>query len=146
LQELLDRALQEKSLGNFDEEHALLERALAKSPGDPVVLRELALAKRQLAKQLSGGRSLNIKKRLNREAAALLRRSIEQSPQPSPETAWNWFFYGETIEWLHESPMKVEEAYVKATELLPGEERFRTKLEAWQARRASSKQREVASE
>ena len=94
LRELLGRALHGKSPGHFDEEQAPLERALAQGVGDSVIGRDLALAKRPLARQLSRGRS----------------------------------------------------PIIKAAKMLAGEERFRRKLEKWQARRARRRQHEAASE
>jgi ATP-dependent DNA helicase RecG len=75
-------------------------------------------------------KDLPVKKRLNREAAELLRRAIQLSDD-EVRTAWCWFDLASVLDWLRAPKSEVEAAFLKSRSLRPEESLFKDKYESW---------------
>jgi ATP-dependent DNA helicase RecG len=131
LDDTVTAAVLNKRAGDFRAAHQLFAEAYAASPDDPKIVHEFGQTKIRLARNLY--RNIPAKKRLNTEAAELLRRAIQLSDDPIRE-AWCWFDLARTLAWLRSPNNEVEAAYLKARALLPQERRFESGYAQWKDR------------
>ena len=101
---------------------------------DPRALLEFAQTKLWLASEAyrEGRRDSN--RRLLTEARALLERVIQLDASPARH-AWAWRELARTLQWLRVPAREVEDAWRRATDLLPDEPRFVRELERMRAAR-----------
>ena len=132
--DLLEAAILSKRATNYWEAHRIFEDLYARAEDDPKVVQEFAQTKLALARALRPyGRDLATKKRLNRQAAELLRRAIPLTDD-STRKAWCWFDLARTLAWLRVPNSEVDHAYLQAIALKPDENRFRDTYRGWQSR------------
>ena len=127
----VEAAILKKRTRDFEGAHRLFAEAYSANPDDPKVIHEFAQTKNRLAGGLLGNRDAQLRKKLNRESAELLRRAIQLVDDPVRE-AWCWFDLAQTLNWLRSPKDEVEAAFLKARSLLPEEERFQKEYEMWQ--------------
>jgi ATP-dependent DNA helicase RecG len=96
---------------------------------DQKAVHEYAQTKNILA---SKERDRYVRKRLNLEAAELLRRAIQISDD-KVRTAWCWYDLARTLFWLNSPESEILNAYSKAMELLPDEPIFGLNYNKWKA-------------
>jgi ATP-dependent DNA helicase RecG len=125
--ETVEAAILKKRAGDLRGAHRLFETAYQLKPDDPKIIHEFAQTK------LGLGQDKMIRRRMNREAAELLRRAIQLS-ENHMRTAWCWFDLAKTLNWLGEPRSEVEAAILLARSLLPDEHRFKTWYEQWKRR------------
>lgn len=102
---------------------ASMESAIA---DDPRALHEFAQTKTQIARTLGKTKpDLDVKQRLNREAAGLFRRVVALAVDQPTRAAWAWFDLAQTMVWLGEPETEVRRACEKAIALDPLQPRFR---------------------
>jgi ATP-dependent DNA helicase RecG len=130
VQETVELAILYKRAKHFREAHQIFSENYENIKDDPKSLQEYAQTKIQLAHTLNN-REIHTKKRLNREAVELLRRAIQLSDD-MVRNAWCWFDLAKTLKWLRAPETEIAQAYHKAMELLPDEERFRVSYEAYE--------------
>ena len=99
---------------------------------DPRFLQEFSQNKVSLARSL-GNRDFRTKKRLNKDAVELLRRTIQLTTDPTRE-AWCWFELAKTLRYLGASNKEVEHAFLNAIARRPEEHRFKDEYEQWKGR------------
>ena len=104
--------------------HHLFAEVYSINPDDPKIVHEFAQTKAGLARSLWKKEDIKTKKRLNLEAAELLRRAIQLSNDPTRE-AWCWFDLARILNWLRAPYSEVESAFLKAQTLQPDEPRFK---------------------
>ena len=131
--EIVEAAVLRKRAGDYKEAHRLLAQVYPKLMDDPKVVQEFAQTKLKLARQLSGGKELAAKKRLNQESVELLHRAIQLATDPV-RVAWCWYDLAGALVWLREPATEIEAAYLKALALRPDEPRFRKAYEQWKKR------------
>jgi ATP-dependent DNA helicase RecG len=130
VQETVELAILYKRAKHFREAHQIFSENYENIKDDPKSLQEYAQTKIQLAHTLNN-REIHTKKRLNREAVELLRRAIQLSDD-MVRNAWCWFDLAKTLKWLRAPETEIAQAYHKAMELLPDEERFQVSYEAYE--------------
>jgi len=124
--ELIELAILYKRAGRFEEAHKVFASNFDIIREDPKAVHEYAQTKMKLASRAR--RNKSVRKRLNMEAAELLRRAIQLSDD-YVRTAWCWYDLARTLNWLHSPETEVLMAYSKAMELLPDEPVFRENYE-----------------
>ncbi|MDX9721835.1 MAG: ATP-binding protein [Myxococcota bacterium] len=125
-----DAAIVERRLGRQERAHQLFERAGDLVLQDVRALHEFAQTKLSLTKGLAhSGRPADqqTRRKLLQEALSFLER-VTQMDAPPARQAWAWFNLGQARGWLQFPKQNVLEAYRRACELLPSEERFRRAL------------------
>lgn len=127
----IDTAILHKRAGNYRAAHPLFAQAYSAEPDDPQLIHEFAQTKLGLARGLRPNDPE--KRRLNNEAAELLRRAIQLSADPVRQ-AWCWFDLAGTLEWLRAPTTDVEAAFLRARALLPEEMRFQRDYQNWKSR------------
>lgn len=127
IDDIIETAILKKRSRDFQGAHSLFAEAYGLKPDDPKVVQEFAQTKIQIARQ---ARPAAIKRRLNNEAAELLRRAIQLSDDPI-RTAWCWFDLAQTLEWLRAPSSEVETAFLKALSLRPTEPKFERAYKQW---------------
>ena len=123
-----------KRAGNYTNAHRLFAEAYALRPNDPKIVHEFAQTKIKLASSVR--KNIQVKKRMNSEAAELLRKAISLSDNPT-RTAWCWHDLAKTLNWLREPPSEVEAAFLRAITLRPDEPVFKSHYEEWKRRRGT---------
>lgn len=124
--EIIELAILYKRAGRFKEAHNVFASNFDILREDQKAVHEFAQIKMKLASRERG----YVKKRLNQDAAELLRRAIQLSDD-NIRTAWCWFDLAKTLIWLHSPETEILTAYNKAMELLPDEAIFRENYEKW---------------
>jgi len=127
--EIIELAILYKRAGKFKEAHKVFASNFDILREDQKAVHEYAQTKMKLA---FVERDRYVKKRLNQEAAELLRRAIQLSDD-TVRTAWCWFDLAKTSSWLRSPETEILNAYSKAMELLPDEPKFRENYEKWKA-------------
>lgn len=133
VEETIEAAILKKRAGDFEGAHCLFAKAYSLDLDDPKLIHEYAQTKIRLAQSLGRTADPEVKKRLNREAAELLRRAIQLADDPV-RLAWCWFDLAKTLDWLKSARSEVEAAYMAAVALLPAEPRFRKWYQNWKNR------------
>ena len=108
--------------------HRCFEMAGAAVYDDPRALHEFAQTKLDLARHAYKRRQRDLNRRFLREAQDLLERVIQLDTSHA-RRAWAWYNLGNTRYWLKYPAREVEEAFRRAIDLLPDEQRFRNGLE-----------------
>ncbi|MCP4214614.1 MAG: hypothetical protein GY765_08150, partial [bacterium] len=138
IDDTVEAAVLKKRARDFQAAHSLFERAYAISPDAPKILQEFAQTKIGLAKNTHDTKNLPVKKRLNTEAAELLRKAITLTDDTTRE-AWCWFDLAGTLDRLRARKSEVENAYLKAMELLPHVDMFCDAYNKWQTKTGQTK-------
>jgi ATP-dependent DNA helicase RecG len=128
--ELIELAILYKRAGRFEEAHKVFASNFDILCEDPKAVHEYAQTKMKLA--AGARRNKSVRKRLNMDAAELLRRAIQLSDDHA-RTAWCWYDLARTLNWLRAPETEVLMAYRKAMELLPNEPVFRENYERRQS-------------
>jgi len=123
-----------KKAKDFTGAHHFFAEGYSANPNDPKIVHEFAQTKMKLASSLRKKEDIETKKRLNREAAELLRRAIQLSDDPVRE-AWCWFDLARNLNWLRAPFSEIEAAYLKALSLLPEEARFQEEFHKFKNRK-----------
>ena len=133
-QDAIDAAILARRVRDSPTAHRYFERAGDAVYADPRALLEFAQTKLWLASEAyrEGRRDSN--RRLLTEARALLERVIQLDASPARH-AWTWRELARTLQWLRAPAREVEDAWRRATELLPDEPRFARELERLRAAR-----------
>lgn len=121
--ETVEAAILMKRAKDLKGAHHLFAEAYSVNPDNPKMVHEFAQTKAGLARSLWKKEDIETKKRLNREAAELLRRAIQLAEDPRRE-AWCWFDLARILDWLRVPYSEVEAAFLKAILLYPEETRF----------------------
>lgn len=129
--ELIELAILYKRARRFKDAHRVFASNYEILKDDQKAVHEYAQTKNKLA---SNERDKYARKRLNQEAAELLRRAIQLSDD-NVRNAWCWFDLARTLIWLRAPETEILKAYSKAMELLPNEKFFRQNYEGWIERR-----------
>ncbi|MCY2966696.1 MAG: hypothetical protein NT069_24215, partial [Planctomycetota bacterium] len=120
--ESVELAILHKRAGQWEDAHQVFASVEAELRNDARGLHEYAQTKVKLASKLP--KTMGLKRdRLNREAAEMLRQVVRLNDSPT-RTAWAWFDLAKTLESLRAPASEIEQACVKAIELLPTEQRF----------------------
>lgn len=127
--ELTELAILYKRAGRFKEAHNVFASNFDLLRDDQKAVHEYAQTKNILAGRERG----LIRRRLNQEAAELLRRAIQLSDD-NVRTAWCWFDLARTLIWLGSPETQILNAFSKAMELLPNESLFKNSYDNWNAR------------
>ncbi|VVB84922.1 Uncharacterised protein [uncultured archaeon] len=127
--ELIELAILYKRAGRLREAHKVFASNFDILRENQKAVHEYAQTKNILA---SKERDWYVRKRLNQEAAELLRRAIQLSDD-KVRTAWCWFDLARTLSWLRSPESDILNAYSKAMELLPDEAIFIENYEKWKA-------------
>ena len=132
--DVVEMALLYKRAGEFRKAHNIFESAYPRIKDDPKAIHEYAQTKMRLAADVNvpGTRGRTTQTALYRTAAELLRRAIQLSNSPI-RSAWAWYDLARTLARLRTPETEIHNAYSKAMELLPDEERFRQSYEQWKA-------------
>jgi|GEM_PF-196240 len=130
ISDTVEAAILKKRTRDFKGAHQLFTEAFSVNPDDPKIIHELAQTKIKLARQIWHRKELPVKKRLNKEAAELLRRAIQLSDD-EVRTAWCWFDLASVLDWLRAPKSEVEAAFLKSRSLRPEEPLFKDKYESW---------------
>ena len=132
-EDTLELAILLKRSRDFEGAHSLFSQIHPNLIDDPKFLQEYSQTKISLARPL-GSRDIASKLRLNRDAAELLRRAIQLTDDQTRE-AWCWFELADTLRWLREPNTEVEQAFLTAMSLRPGEPRFEEGYRRWKGSR-----------
>ncbi len=127
----IDLAILERRAGRQREAHRLFERAGELVFQDARALHEFAQTKMRLAASLRRTRNRyqrDTGRRFLRQAKELLQRVI-QLDAPVTRRAWAWFDLGRVRSSLGEPESDIRSAFQQASELVPGEARFREALQ-----------------
>lgn len=127
--ELIELAILNKRAGLFREAHKVFSSNFDILREDQKSVHEYAQTKNILAAK---ERDRYVRKRLNQEAAELLRRAIQLSDD-KVRTAWCWYDLAKTLDWLHSPESEIINSYNKAIELLPNEPIFKESFNKWRA-------------
>jgi ATP-dependent DNA helicase RecG len=134
IDDTLEAAVLKKRARDFEGAHHLFSEAYSANPDNPKILQEFAQTKNSLAGKLWGSKNTPHRKRLNQEAAELLRRAINLTADPIRE-GWCWFDLAKTLNWLRATNSDVETAFLKACSLLPNELLINSTYEEWRNRK-----------
>ena len=127
--DLVEAAILSKRARNYREAHRIFESIYSQASDDAKVVQEFAQTKIALARA-THHRDIPTKKRLNRQAAELLRRAI-QLTDDRVRKAWCWFDLAGTLAWLREPKADVEHAYLQAISLREDEPIFKAGYDRW---------------
>jgi ATP-dependent DNA helicase RecG len=133
ISDTMEAAILKKRSRDFQGAHRLFAEAYALNPDDPRLVQEYAQTKLQIARAT---RSVPIKKKLNNEAAELLRRAIQLSDD-SVRSAWCWYDLARTLDWLRAPKSEVDTAFLQASSLHPNEPKFEAAYQEWQKKSAT---------
>ena len=127
-EDAIDAAILARRLGDMRTAHRYFERAAEVVYADPRALLEFAQTKIWLASQAYWRHQDESNRRFLTEARSLLERVIQLDTSPTRH-AWAWRELGRTLKWLGAPIREVEDAYRRAIEHLPAEDRFVRELE-----------------
>jgi len=136
-QDAFDAAIAERRVGRQERAHRLFERAGELVLKDVRALHEFAQTKMHLTGELNrspGPADQEVRRRLLDEAATYLERVLQMDAPPTRH-AWAWFDLGRVRGWQHRSQHEVIEAFQRAVDLAPGEQRFVEQLRRVQTQR-----------
>ena len=124
----IDTAILARRVKEFRVAHRYFERAGGAVYDDPRALHEFAQTKLWLATEAHRQKQRNSNRRFLMEARELLERVIQLDTSPT-RRAWAWRDLARARNWLWAPAGDVKEAYNRAIELLPGEQRFHKEME-----------------
>lgn len=134
VEDLVDLAILYKRADRLQDAHSVFVSNYDYIKDNPKAIHEYAQTKVKLATSLHP-RDTSTKRRLNRDAVELLRRAIQLSDD-NKRNAWCYYDLARALAWLRSPDAEVAQAYTKAIELQPHEQRFRESYEAWKRRRS----------
>jgi len=138
LGDTVEAAVLKKRTNDLEGAHHLFAQAYSVDPDNPKIIHEFAQTKIRLARRLWKSKDIPTKKRLNKEAAELLRRAIQLCDDTTRE-AWCWFDLARTLDWLRSAKSEIEAAFLRARSLLPNEARFEEGYRRWREKSAGTK-------
>ena len=121
-------AILARRVGEYSTAHRHFVIAGDKVYDDPRLLLEFAQTKLKLANKARQDKQDDLNQRFLVEAQELLERVIQLDTSPARH-AWAWRELALTRCWLRAPVGEVEDAYKRAIELLPDEQRFRKELD-----------------
>ena len=121
-------AILARRVGEYSTAHRYFVIAEDKAYDDPRLLLEFAQTKLKLANKARQDKQDDLNRRFLVEAQELLERVIQLDASPARH-AWAWRELALTRCWLRAPVGEVEDAYKRAIELLPDEQRFRKELD-----------------
>ncbi|MDM8550605.1 putative DNA binding domain-containing protein [Desulfobacterales bacterium HSG2] len=127
--DVVDIAILYKRSDQLQDAHSMFESNDDLIMGNPKAVYEYAQTKIGLAKKLPEA-EMSAKKKLTRDGVELFRRAIQLSDD-TIRNAWCWYHLAKSLAWLRSPDTEVSQAYGKAMELLPDEERFKRDYERW---------------
>ncbi len=127
-QDTIDAAVLARRARDSHTAHRLFEHAGDRVFADPRALLEFAQTKMWLAGEALRNRRRDSRRRLLKEAQALLERVL-QLDAPAARHAWAWRELARTRNWLRAPASTVEDAYRRAIRNLPDESRFEQELQ-----------------
>lgn len=133
-EDAIDTAILARRLGERKAAHRYFERAGDAILGDARALHEFAQTKMQIAQDAHWRRRRDVNRRLLTEARSLLERVLQLDAPPTRH-AWAWRDLARTLDWLRLPVREIEDAYSKAIDLLPDEQRFGEELARLRKRR-----------
>ena len=122
-QDAIDAAILARRAGDHPTAHQYFERAGDAVHADARALLEFAQTKLALAGKAHREGQRDLDRRFLQEARPLLERVIQLDTVPIRH-AWAWRELARTLQWLRAPARDVEDAYRKAIELNPDEDRF----------------------
>ncbi|MBE2236120.1 MAG: putative DNA binding domain-containing protein [Anaerolinea sp.] len=141
IDDLVELAVLYKRSGKLEEAHSVFSTNYDLIKNNPKAVHEYAQSKLGLANQkalrtMAPREWAATKKRLFQDAVELLRRAI-QLADDNPRKAWCYYDLAMALDELHAPDTEVAQAFGKAIELLPYEEKFPESYQAWRQRRAT---------
>ena len=133
IDDLIELAVLYKRSGRFADAHSVFASNYDMIKDNAKAVHEYAQTKLKLSMS-STSKERATKQRLTRDAVELLRRAIQLSDD-SVRNAWCYFDLAKALTWLKSPDTEVRQAYDKAIELQPNEQRFRESFEDWQWKR-----------
>ena len=130
-QDAIDAAILARRARDHQTAHRYFERAGEAVQADARALLEFAQTKIALAGTAYRDRRRDLNRRFLQEARELLERVVQLDAAPTRH-AWAWRELARTLNWLQAPARDVEDAYRRAIELRPDEDRFRRELERLQ--------------
>ncbi len=134
IDDLIELAVLYKRSDRLRDAHSVFASNYDTIKDNPKAIHEYAQTKLRLSTSLSP-RDVATKRRMTRDAVELLRRAIQLSDD-NIRNAWCYYDLARALAWLRSPDSEVLQAYRKAMELQPNEERFRESYEAWRRRRS----------
>jgi len=132
----VELAILYKRSKEYEKAHHLFSVVQNDIQNDPKALHEYAQTKMRLtgksrsnAKRRSKAPGRDVRRKLNLEAAEILRSVISLAADWPTRAAWAWYDLARVMAWLEEPESEVSHACKKAIELEPGEKMFREWLE-----------------
>ena len=124
--DMTEAAILSKRAGNYEEAHRMFEQSYSRASGDARAAHEFAQTKIALASAIRNPRDA-AKLTLNRQAAELLRQTIQLTDDPTRKgVAWIDLAY--VLAGLREPRSEIQDAYKQGIQLLPKESKF---LKPW---------------
>ena len=124
----IDAAILARRVRDSRAAHRYFERAGDSVYNDPRALHEFAQTKLWLATEAHHQKQRSSNRRFLMEARELLERVIQLDTSPTRH-AWAWRDLARACDWLQAPVGEVKDAYKRAIELLPNEQRFREELD-----------------
>ena len=126
-QDAIDAAILARRARDHQTAHRYFERAGEAVYADARALLEFAQTKLALARTAYRGRRLDLNRGFLQEARTLLERVVQLDAAPIRH-AWAWRELARALHWPQAPAREVEDAYQKAIELKPDEDRFAREL------------------
>jgi len=138
--EAVELAVLYRRSGQHEVAHRLFAAHYPQIKDSPKAVHEYAQAKLKLADAIHPKSNVErtTQKRLNQEAAELLRRAVQLADNPL-RAAWAWCDLAHALSHVKAPESEIREAYGKAIELAPEESRFREWRDEWEKRHHSRK-------
>ena len=133
-QDAIDAAILARRARDSHVAHRYFERAGDTVYADARAILEFAQTKIWLSGNALRNGQHESRRRLLNEARALLERVLQLDASPARH-AWAWRELARTRNWLRAPTREVEDAYLRAIEILPSEPLFRRELQKLQAPR-----------
>lgn len=133
IEDTVEAAVLRRRAQDFEGAHRLFAEAYSLQPDDPRLVQQYARTKMGLAHRLGPEADPQVKKRLNREAAELLRKAIQLADDPALR-ARSWVYLALALDRLEASRGEIEAAFQAAVSLLPDEPWIQDQYEAWRTK------------
>lgn len=132
----VERAILHKRSGDYQGAHRIFNAIASAIQNDPKALHEFAQTKNRIAATLRRTADRPAKKKLNQEAAMILRRVLSLSNDQPQRAAWAWFDLARTLQWLGEPSSEIRMAIEKAKALGSADPRLMKQIEnsSWAVR------------
>ncbi|MEW5987244.1 MAG: ATP-binding protein, partial [Chloroflexota bacterium] len=133
----VELAILYKRANRLEAAHRIFTNNFDLIKNDPKAIHEYAQIKMKLAGE---SRDRDTRRRLNREAVELLRRTIQLSDD-AVRSAWSWYDLARSLRWLNAPKVEIEQAITRAMQLLPDEKRFAEWYRWWRRGNGSAASR-----